>query len=137
LTTLALACIFFAAGFAISPAELFMAGFRQRIKSTISPRELKEIARVCHEKLPIDKTFPGPEKWSLWNETEHRSQWDSLIRSTSLVKLDPWLTILNRSDSVAIGWGGALIGHWGLVIQTDEKLRAGDFAEGIQTFIDP
>jgi hypothetical protein len=134
---LALGIVFFAADFVIPPTKLFMAGFRQRIKSTIAPGELRDIARVCHAELPIDKPFPGPQKSSLWSETEHRSQWNRLVRSTSLGKLDPWMTISNHSDSVSIVWGGALVGHWGLAIQTDDKVQSGDIAEGIQTFVGP
>jgi hypothetical protein len=133
----ALACIFFAAVFTLSPEDIFLAGFRQKIKATVSPDELREIARVCHDELPINKSLPGPQKWSLWNEKEHRAQWNILVRSTSLGKLDPSMTIFNHSDSVSIAWGGALVGHWGLAIQTDGKLKAGDFAEGIQAFMGP
>jgi hypothetical protein len=133
----ALGLVFFAANFAIPPAEFFMAGFCQRIKSNVSSGELREIARVCHAELPVGKPFPGPQKESLWNESEHRSKWNSLVGSTALGKLDPSLTIFNQSDSVSIAWGGALVGHWGLTIRTDGKLQPGDFAEGIQTFIGP
>jgi hypothetical protein len=38
---------------------------------------------------------------------------------------------------VAIGWGGALVGHWGIIIYMDNKRRVGDFAEDIQTIVDP
>jgi hypothetical protein len=134
---LAIACVIFSIGFLISPTKLFLAGFRQRIQSTVSPGELREIARVCHDELPADKPLPGPQKLSLWDESEHRSQWNRLIRSTSLGKLDPWMTVTNHSDNVVIAWGGALIGHWGLIIQTNGRLPVGDLAEGIQTFAGP
>jgi hypothetical protein len=49
--------------------------------------------------------------------------------------LDPSLTIFNRSDAVEISWGGALIGHWGVIIQPDGKTETGDVAGGITTFI--
>ncbi len=133
--SLALALFCFLLGYVIVPAQLFQAGFRQRIVATVSPDELRQIARACHEKLPVHGRLPGPQKRSLWNESEHRSQWDLLIGTTSLGKLDPWLTIFNRVDTVEIAWGGALVGHWGLIIQTNGKMKTGDVAEGIKTFI--
>lgn len=133
---LVLACVLFALGFAISPTKLFLTGFRQRIKTTVSPAELREIAQVCHDKLPIDRPLPGPQKWSLWNESEHRSQWNLLVESTSLGKLDPSLVIFNREDTVEISWGGAL-GHWGLIIRAEGKPWRGDLGEGIKTYAGP
>jgi hypothetical protein len=52
-----------------------------------------------------------------------------------LSKLDPSLTVYNGTDIVAISWGGALVGHWGLIIQVDSETGTGDIANGIRTFI--
>ncbi|HWW01871.1 MAG TPA: hypothetical protein VNZ64_19380 [Candidatus Acidoferrum sp.] len=132
---LVVAFLIFALGFALAPATVFQAGFRHKIKSTVSPDELRQIARSCHATLPPRGRLPGPRKWSLWNESEHRPQWNALVGSSSLGKLDPSLTIFNNTDMVEIAWGGALVGHWGLIIQTDGKTQTGDIAEGIKTFI--
>jgi len=44
---LALSWLFLLPVFVINPARIFQIGFRQRILSTVSPAELREIARVC------------------------------------------------------------------------------------------
>ncbi len=132
---LGIALLFFALGFAVAPARVFQMGFRQKIKSTVSPDELRSIARLCHETLPPHERLPGPNKWSLWNEQEHRPQWNVLVGSSSLGKLDPSLIIFNETDTVEIAWGGTLVGHWGLIIQTDGKTEPGDIGEGIRTFV--
>src|SRR5437867_1961525 len=137
LRSLVIALLLFASGFALAPARVFQAGFRQRIRSTVSPDELRAIARLCHEKLPPHGRLPGPGKSSLWNETEHGPQWNALVESSSLAKLDPSLTIFNNADTVSIAWGGALVGQWGLIIQADGKTETGDIAEGIRTFTSP
>ena len=132
---LGIALLFLRLGFAAPPARVFQMGFRQEIKSTVSPDELRAIARLCHETLPLHERLPGPNKWSLWNEQEHRPQWSVLVGSSSLGKLDPSLIVFNETDSVEIAWGGALVGHWGLIIQTGDKTEPGDIGEGIRTFI--
>jgi hypothetical protein len=132
---LVVAFLSFASGFAVNHAKVFQAGFRRKIKSTMSPDELRKIARLCHEKLPPRGQLPGPFRWSPGKESEHRLLWNELIGSSSLGKLDPSLFIINNADTVDIVWGGALVGHWGLTIQTDGKRQTGDIAEGITTFI--
>ena len=134
-SVLTLSFLIFVLSFAVVPMKVFRAGFRQRIKSTVSPDELRALARLCHEKMPLHGRLPGPEKMSLWNEQEHRPLWNVLLGATSLGKLDPSLTIFNNTDTIEIAWGGALAGHWGLIIQPDDKTEPGDVAEGIKTFI--
>src|ERR1017187_656929 len=133
---LVLSLLFLAPGFFIAPARIFQIGFRHGIKSTISPAELREIARVCSNALPPDGRLPGPKKWSLWNETEHRATWNALASSTSLGKLDSSMVIFNHADEVEIAWGGALVGHWCVIIQKTGS-GSGDIAPGIKTFISP
>ena len=58
-----------------------------------------------------------------------------LIEATALSKLDPTLTFFNGPNAVTISWGGALVGHWGLIIQTDGKSEGGDIARDITTFV--
>lgn len=122
-------------GFAVTPAKVFRVGFRHRINSSVTADELREIARVSHQTLPMQGRMPGPGKTSLWNESEHRAQWTALSKSTALSKLDPALTLFNGPNAVTISWGGALVGHWGLIIQTDGKSEGGDIASDIATFM--
>jgi hypothetical protein len=137
LSALGVSLLIAALGFAVAPAKVFQIGFRQRIRSTVSASELREIARVCRETLPLETRLPGPGKTTLWNESENRAQWNALLRSTALGKLDPSLTIVNGREAVEISWGGALVGHWGLVIQQGGKAGTGDLASDITTFISP
>jgi hypothetical protein len=134
---LGISFLLFALGFAISPAKVFRAGFRRRIQSSISPYELRQIAHACHQILPPDKFLPGPEKWSLSDESQYRAKWQKLTESTAVDRLDPWLVIFDHGDTVELSWGGALIGHWGLIIQTGDKTEPGDVDDGIKTFIGP
>lgn len=133
---LALSLLFSVSGFVVAPAKIFQIGFRHGIKSTISPAELHEIARVCSSTLPLDGRLPGPKKWSLWNETENRPIWNTFVNSTSLGKLDSSMVIFNHADEVEIAWGSALVGHWGIIIQKTGT-SSGDIAPGIKTFISP
>jgi hypothetical protein len=126
---LALASLFF-----YKPAKIFQMGFRHRINSRVSPAQLREIARVCSNILPIDGRLPGPDK-PLWNETEHRKVWDNLTNSTALGKLDPYVLIFNHEDKVELVWGGPL-GHWGVIILKTGS-GSGDIAPGIRTFNGP
>jgi hypothetical protein len=133
---LVLSLLFVASVLVVAPFRVFQIGFRHRINSTISPAELREIARVCSNVLPIDARLPGPKKWSLWNETEHRTAWDAMVNSTALGKLDSSLIIFNHANTVEIAWGGALVGHWGVIIQKTPS-ASGDIAPGIRTFNGP
>ena len=132
---LVLSLLFLMPAFLIGPS-IFQIGFRQRTKSTVSPAELREIARACSNALPLDGRLPGPKKWSLWNEAEHRTTWDALVNSTSLGKLDSSMLIFNHADEVEIAWGGALVGHWGIIIQKNGSV-GGDIAPDIRTFYGP
>lgn len=133
---LALSLFLLAVGFFTSRANFFQMGFRHRIKSAISPAELREIARVCSDTLPLDGSLPGPTKRSLWNETEHRATWSALASSTSLGRLDSSMVIFNYAEKVEIVWGGALVGHWGIIIHKNGS-GSGDLAPGIRTFNGP
>jgi hypothetical protein len=50
-------------------------------------------------------------------------------------KLDPWMVIFKHSRSVEISWGGALAGHWGIIIDTGPDRKPGDIALGIKTVV--
>jgi len=55
-----------------------------------------------------------------------------LIDRTSLGKLDAPTVIFNHADAVEIDWGGALVGHWGIIIQKNGSV-GGDIAPDIRT----
>jgi len=133
---LVLSGLFLAPGFVITPAKVFQIGFRQRIRSIVSPAELREIARVCANVLPIDGRLPGTNLWSSLNENEYPTTWNTLANSTAVGKFDSWMMIFNHADSVEIVWGSALVGHWGLIIQKNGT-GSGDIAPGIRTFKGP
>jgi len=127
-----LSWLFLAPGFVITPAKVFQIGFRQRILSTVSPAELREIARVCSTAIPLDGRLPGPMNWSPSNEPEYRGTWNVLIDRTSLGKLDAPTVIFNHAEAVEIDWGGALAGHRGIIIQKNGSV-GGDIAPDIRT----
>jgi len=128
------AMLFFISMFAFPPREVFQMGFRARIQSTITPDELRQIGIVVQSMLPEDGRLPGPQK-NLWDEKEHGAQWQRLLKTTQIGKLDPWMVIVKSSDKVNLTWGGALAGHWGVVIETGQEQSPGDIAKGIRTFI--
>ena len=119
----AIACFF--CDWFISPVQFFKAGFRVRIHRTISPEELRTLARVARAEIPMgnisfrpgEGILPSPGKGSLWEEAEHRKMWDAVTNQTAIGKLDPGLVVCVSSNDVELSWGGALVGHWGLRIQ--------------------
>jgi hypothetical protein len=131
-----LAILFFAFPFAIKPAKAFHAGFRARIRSTIAPEELRRIAVAIQDILFDGGRLPGPQK-NPWSEQDHRARWQVLVKSTQIEKLDPWMEIEKSPDYVALTWGGALVGHWGVVVDTGTEQHDGDIAKGIRTYLTP
>jgi len=70
------------------------------------------------------------------DEDAYRTNWNALANSTPIGKLDSWMVIFNHADKVEIVWGGALAGHWGVIIQKTGS-GSGDIAPGIRTFNGP
>jgi hypothetical protein len=129
---LALALLVFLANGLVPPVELFRIGFRHRLQATITPEQLRQIAIKCSELMPQEGQLPGPGK-NLWVEAEHAATWAALTNATAIGKLDPSLCIYNHTDEIEILWGGALAGHWGVVIAKKPGLAEGDIAPGIRT----
>lgn len=129
-----LAILLFILTFTVIPARIFQIGFRARIQSTITPDELRQIGTAVHNTLLEDGRLPGPGN-NRWNEEDHGAQWQVLVKTTRIENLDPWMVIFKHSNTVELTWGGALVGHWGLVIDTCTKQHSGDIAKGIRTFI--
>ena len=108
---IAIAC--FACDWLSSPTRFFKAGFRVRIRRTISADELRTIARVARTEIPMGNVsfrpgegiLPSPGKGSLWNEAEHRKIWDAIVNQTAIGKLDPGLVVLVSSNDVVLSWG--------------------------------
>jgi hypothetical protein len=130
----ALGFLLFLLPFVVTQATVFQAGFRARIKSKVTPEEIYQIADAVQKILPEGDKLPGPGKSSLWSE-EYRARWDFLVRKTKIDKLDPWMVISKHSRSVVISWGGALAGHWGIIIDSGPDRKPGDIALGIKTFV--
>lgn len=131
---LGLAAVFSMLPFLLNPEKLFQAGVRDRVVSQVTPKELRQLATRVQAALPENGSLPGPMKKSLWSE-EYRKQWEELVRDTEIEKLDPWMVIFNRNQSVEINWGGARSGHWGVTIDTGSEMKPGDIAPGINTFV--
>ena len=143
LCMLSLSALLFVLSLAVMRANVFQTRFRHRILSTITPDELRGIADFVHATMPIEESLPGPRKWSLWSEAKHRPLWNALEAGTEIEKLDSSLVIINHPESVEIAWGGALMGHWGLIIavtntgQVRNNAKRGDIAPDIKTFVTP
>jgi hypothetical protein len=109
------ALLLFGASFAIRPADLFLLGFRDYAKNVLTLDEWRGISRFAQEHLRADGRLPGPGK-NLWNEKDHRALWSALVAATRIQKLDSSLMIFVNAESTEIVWGGALVGHHGVVI---------------------
>ena len=72
---------------------------------------------MAQERLGPEGQLPGPEK-NLWEEKEHRALWSDICGGTKIQKLDPSLVIFVRPEETEVVWGGALVGHRGVVIFT-------------------
>lgn len=109
--------VFMIGGCGVKPATPFIAGFKERIREDISPAELRTVARVARSQIPVDGYLPSPSKWSLWTEEDHRQSWTVLTNSTVIGKLPPGVVVSVKNKLVELIWGGALPGHWGIVIR--------------------
>lgn len=134
LTCAGLGCLFFLIIFTVQQARIFQIGFRTRIESQITPEELRQIAASVQNLLPENGRIAGPEK-NFSTTKDERRQWEILSDTTAIEKLDQWMVIFNNPQTVGISWGGALIGHWGIKIDTGSEQTPGDIALGIRTYI--
>jgi hypothetical protein len=114
------ALLLFGASFVIRPADLFLLGFRDYAKNVLTLDEWRGISRFAQEHLPPDGRLPGPGK-NLWNEKDHRALWSAFEAATQIQKLDPSLMIFVHPEQTEIVWGGALVGHHGVVISSNKN----------------
>ena len=112
-----LSVVLFATSIILRPSDLFHCGFRHYAKTILTADEWRSISQVAQERLGPEGQLPGPEK-NLWEEKEHRALWSDICGGTKIQKLDPSLVIFVRPEETEIVWGGALVGHRGVVIFT-------------------
>jgi hypothetical protein len=109
--------------FTVRTAALFHLGFTHYANRVLTAEEWREISRFAQEHLQPGEQLPGPGK-NLWVEREHRKLWSALNAATQVGKLDRSLVVFVQSGSTEILWGGALVGHWGVVISTSKDSKA-------------
>jgi hypothetical protein len=134
LIALILSTAFSALQFIFPPTEIFQLGFRNRIEASVSADELRQIANAFETNVPPEGFLPGPGKSSLWDAAKDGPVWTNMTNSTSLGKLDNSVMIYKQTGSVELLWGGGLVGHWGVRIQTESPTNDGNIAPGITTF---
>jgi hypothetical protein len=97
----------------------FILGFKYRTLSLSSPEELQEIAGKARSLISESGSgsLPGPGKWSLWEEENHRVLWEQMPEAKILSSFDSSVVIhVSDNNCVDLIWGGALVGHWGIRI---------------------
>ena len=109
--------VFMIGGCSVKNETPFIAGFKECIRENISLAELRTVARVARSQIPVDGYLPSPSKWSLWTEKDHRQSWTVLMNSTVIGKLPRGVVVRVGKQDVELIWGGALPGHWGIVIR--------------------
>jgi len=133
------------ANFRVPSAELFQRGFSQYVRTIMTEDEWRSIARFAQEHLKQGTTFHAPLKLPPINETEEAEQrelWPAITAATQIGRLHPALTIFVDSDRTVIEWGGALVGHRGVIVFAHQggQLPPGVFsaqfiADDIATYI--
>ena len=96
-------------------ADRFHLGFTSYAQAVLTPDEWRLLSREAQEILGPEGRLPGPEK-NLWEERLHRSQWVARCAATQIKRLSPDLMVFVHPDSTEFAWGGALIGHRGLIV---------------------
>ena len=137
-----LSVVLFGTSIKLRPSYLFHCGFHHYAKTILTTDEWRSISRVAQERLGPEGKLPGPEK-NLWDEKEHRALWSELCGATAIQKLDPSLMIFVHPEETEIVWGGALVGHRGVIVFTstrghDERgqtTQAKFIADDIATFV--
>jgi hypothetical protein len=137
-----LSVVLFGTSIKLRPSYLFHCGFHHYAKTILTTDEWRRISRVAQERLGPEGKLPGPEK-NLWDEKEHRASWSGLCDATAIQKLDPSLMIFVRPEETEIVWGGALVGHRGVIIFSNKRAdehqsqmpQAKFIADDIATFV--
>lgn len=97
----------------------FLLGFRTRLHHSSSPTEIQSVAQTCISLMPNGGRIYGPQKIMAPSPIEaEQSQraWDA-ISSHSFVHLNgDTCVIVVEPPAVRFIWGGALPGHWGILV---------------------
>lgn len=111
------------ADFRVPHAVFFLRGFSQYVRTIMTADEWRSIARFAQEHLKPGTTFHAPLKLIPANETEaaqQRELWPAIKAATPIGRLHPVLTMFLDSDKTVIEWGGALVGHRGVIVFTHQ-----------------
>ena len=97
----------------------FLLGLRARLHQSSSPSEIQSVAQTCLSLMPSGGKIFGPRKvmGSRPEEAEQSQRvWDA-ISSHSFIHLDgDTCVIFVQPPRVSFTWGGALPGHWGILV---------------------
>ena len=124
----------------------FLLGLRTRLHHSSSPSDIQSVARTCLSLMPNGGTIFGPRKvMGPRPEEAEQSQrvWNE-ISGHSFVRLDrDTCVIFVKPPEVSFTWGGALPGHWGILVGGPSDPTHGfyyqtiRFADGIVLFRGP
>jgi len=111
------------------PTSPFLKGFYSRISSQVTPDQLRAIAAQATKIMGAERTsLASPTKFSLWDEKADRPLWTKLAATPGVDRLDQGLLIQSINGWIELEWGGALMGHWGIRIQSPEVSEIDDYA---------
>jgi hypothetical protein len=112
-----------AVGWLFSPWFLarsaFLLGLGTHLHQSSSPSEIQSVAQTCLSLMPNGGTIFGPRKvmGSRPEEAEQSQRAWNEISSHSFVHLDrDTCVIFVKPPEVSFTWGGALPGHWGILV---------------------
>ena len=127
------AVLFANAKYGKTGAEIFLAGFKERIETSVSLNDLRQIRDVIlttrqkgisfesHqvERIPGNKIeAPDVASQCSFRNDDLGSRWQALCSQTKIEKLvgRGRVYVESEDDAATLEWGGALPGHWGLMM---------------------
>ncbi len=107
------------------PTSPFLLGFHRRISAKFTPDQLRLVAAkaISLSKEEDHWYLPSPQKLSLWDPKSDAPLWAEMNRVPGFSKFDGPFEIEVWQGNVYITWGGALIGHWGIRIDSSSVAR--------------
>jgi len=135
------ACWFISPWFA--GRSLFLHGLAARLHQSSSSAEIQSVAQTCLSLMPSGGKVFGPKKHMgpRPEEVEQSQRVWAAISSHAFVHLDrDTCVVFVEPPEVSFTWGGALAGHWGILIGRPSESAPGfhyetlRFAEGIILF---
>jgi hypothetical protein len=97
----------------------FLLGLATRLHHLSSPDEIRAVAQTCLSAMPSGGQIFGPRKvmGPKPEEAEQSQRGWSAISRFSFVHLDgDTCVVFVRPPEVSFTWGGALPGHWGILV---------------------